>query len=216
VVALLPSWLDATNIIESLGGFALAGSALIIFAECGLLIGFFFPGDSLLFAVGLLISTGTMDTPLWLACVVLTIAALAGNLCGYWIGRKAGPAVFRRPDSRLFRQEHVDRTHAFFEKYGARAIVLARFVPIVRTFITVMAGVGRMDFRAYATYSTIGGVIWGTGVTIAGYYLGKIDFIAENVEALAVLIVLISVIPIVAEIARGRRAASQADDTTAG
>jgi membrane-associated protein len=215
VVALLPSWLDAQQIIESLGGFALGGSALIIFAECGLLIGFFFPGDSLLFAVGLLISTGTMDTPLWLACVVLTLAAVVGNLCGYWVGRKAGPAVFRRPDSRLFRRDHVDRTHAFFEKYGARAIVLARFVPIVRTFITVMAGVGRMDFRSYATYSTIGGILWGTGVTIAGFYLGKVDFIANNVEALAIVIVLLSVIPIVAEIARGRRSTQTPDDTTA-
>ncbi len=128
--------------LESLGPWALLGILLIVFAECGLLIGFFLPGDSLLFVAGLLVATGFIDTNIALVCLLITIAAVAGNIVGYWIGRKAGPTIFSRPDSRLFRQEYVDRTQHFFDHYGARAIVLARFVPIVRTFITVMAGGG--------------------------------------------------------------------------
>src|SRR5688500_1591150 len=150
--ALGPEWLDPQRLLESFGTFALIGLLGIVFAECGLLAGFFLPGDSLLFTAGLLVATGTLDYPLWLTCLLITVAAVAGNLVGYGIGRKVGPALFRRPDSRLFKQEYVDKTHAFFERYGARAIVLARFVPIVRTFITAMAGVGRMNFRVYATY----------------------------------------------------------------
>jgi membrane-associated protein len=113
-----------------------------------LLIGFFLPGDSLLFTVGLLISQGVIGTPLWLACLLMTLAAIAGNVVGYAIGARAGPAILSRPDSRLFKQSHVDKTRLFFDTYGNRAIVLARFVPIVRTFITVVAGVAGMSFRA--------------------------------------------------------------------
>ena len=120
-----------------------------------------------------------MSQPLWLVCLLITIAAIAGNQVGYMIGRKAGPAVFSRPESRFFKQEHVDKSYAFFDKYGARAIVLARFVPIVRTFITVMAGVGRMHYRTYLIYTVIGGVLWGAGVTMLGYALGGVDFVAR-------------------------------------
>ena len=116
-------------IISSLGPWALLGVALIIFAECGLLIGFFLPGDSLLFITGLAATTGLIETPLWLVCVVLVVAAFAGNVCGYYIGRKAGPAIFDKPNSRLFKRENVERTQKFFDKYGNRAIVLGRFVP---------------------------------------------------------------------------------------
>lgn len=203
-VALGPDWLDPLKIIESLGSFALIGILLIIFAECGLLVGFFFPGDSLLFVAGLLVAAGTLDTPLWLLCLLVTVAAVLGNLVGYWIGRKAGPPIFERNDSRLFKQEHVDKTFAFFDRYGARAVVLARFVPIVRTFITVMAGVGKMDFRRYATYSTIGGILWGTGVTVLGYFLGQVEFVADNIELIAIGIVFLSVIPIGFELLRER------------
>ncbi|MDQ3105600.1 MAG: VTT domain-containing protein, partial [Actinomycetota bacterium] len=160
--ALGPSWLDPSELI---GTFGLVGILVIVFAECGLLLGFFLPGDSLLFTAGLLVTTGALDQPLWLVCLLIVLAAIAGNLTGYAIGRKAGPAIFERPDSRWFKAEHVDRTYAFFDRYGNRAIVLGRFVPIVRTFITVMAGVGKMDFRRYALYSTVGGILWGGGVT---------------------------------------------------
>ena len=208
VRALGPDWLDPQHIIESLGPWAMIGITAIIFAECGLLVGFFLPGDSLLFVAGLLIASGFIDTPIALACLILTIAAIVGNLVGYWIGRKAGPALFRRPDSRLFRQEYVDKTQHFFDHYGARAIVLARFIPIVRTFITAMAGVGRMDLRTYVVFSTLGGILWATGVTLLGYYLGNVTFIAENIEAIAIAIVLLSVIPIYFELRRHRRASA--------
>jgi membrane-associated protein len=205
-------FLDPEYLIRVFGDYALWGVLLIIFAECGLLIGFFFPGDSLLFTVGLFIARDFISQPLWLACVLLTVAAVAGNLCGYWIGRKAGPAVFSRPDSRLFRQEYVDKTFAFFDRYGNRAIVLARFVPIVRTFITVAAGVGRMDLRRYSVYTTVGGVLWATGVTVLGYFLGQIDFVHQNIEAMLILIVLVSILPILVEAWRARRGSGRRRD----
>jgi membrane-associated protein len=202
--ALGPAWLDSQHLLEQLGGAALWGAAAVVFAECGLFI-FFMPGDSLLFTVGLLVGRGTVHHSLWLVCLVLSVAAFAGNVVGYEIGRKAGPALFHRPDSRLFKQKHVDQTVAFFDKYGARAIVLARFVPIVRTFITVTAGVGRMHRRRFLTYTAIGAVLWASGVTVLGYFLGSVDFIANNLEAIALLIVLISVLPMVVEYLRARR-----------
>jgi len=199
-----PSWLDPQTLLDQFGQWALWGAAAIVFAECGLLIGFFLPGDSLLFTVGLLIGEGTIHQPLWLACIVLTVMAFSGNVVGYEIGRKVGPAVFRRPDSKLFRQEYVDKTVAFFETYGARAIVLARFVPIVRTFITVIAGVGQMDRRTYLTYSGIGAVLWATGVTVLGYFLGSVPFVKNNIEAMLLAIVIASVLPVAFELLRAR------------
>jgi membrane-associated protein len=204
-MSILPSWLDPDTILQSLGAFAVIGVCLIIFAECGLLIGFFLPGDTLLFTAGLYIERGSIATPLWLMCILVTVCAFAGNVSGYWIGAKAGPALFDKPNSRLFKREHVDRTHEFFDKYGTRAIVLARFVPIVRTFITAMAGVGRMDPKRYFTYSAIGGGAWAAGVTILGFYLGKIPFMHDHIELILVLIVLLSIIPIIIEVIRARR-----------
>jgi membrane-associated protein len=203
-LALLPDWLDAQHILDALGPYALIGVLIIVFAECGLLIGFFLPGDSLLFTAGLLVANGAIGTPLWLVCVLIVFSACLGNLVGYGIGYRVGPALFNRPDSRLFKREYVDKTHAFFERYGARAIVLARFVPIVRTFITAIAGVGRMDFRRYAIYTTVGGVLWGAGVTVLGYFLGQIAFVRDNIEAMLILIVFVSVIPIGVEFLRAR------------
>jgi membrane-associated protein len=136
---------------------------------------------------------------------------MTGNLTGYWIGAKAGPRLFERPDSRLFKREYVVKTHDFFEKYGARAIVLARFVPIVRTFITAIAGVARMDFRRYFVYSAVGAVIWAAGLTVAGYFLGNVPFIKDNLEIMLIVIVLVSVLPIGIEYWRHRRASSAVD-----
>jgi membrane-associated protein len=206
-LALGPSWLDPQTMLDAFGTWALWGAAAIIFAECGLLLGFFLPGDSLLFTVGLLIGTGVVHQPLWLAMLVLTLAAFAGNVAGYQIGRSTGPRIFRRPDSRLFKQDYVDKTVAFFDTYGARAIVLARFVPIVRTFITVIAGVGRMDRRRYFAYSGLGGLLWACGVTVLGRLLGQISFVRNDIEFILVAIVAVSVIPIGVEWLRHRRRA---------
>jgi membrane-associated protein len=143
---------------------------------------------------------------LWVVCLVLVTAAFVGNVCGYYIGRAAGPAIFDKPRSRLFNPAHVVKTHEFFDKYGNRAIVLGRFVPIVRTFITVMAGVGRMEPRRYLTYSLVGGVLWAAGVTVLGYWLGQFELVRTNIELILILIVFLSILPIVIEIVRARRA----------
>jgi membrane-associated protein len=209
VYALGPEWLKPDTILEWLGPWALAGLALIIFAECGLLLGFFLPGDSLLFTAGLFVADGAIATPLWVVCALLVVAAVVGNACGYWIGRSAGPAVFDKPRSRLFKPQHVTKTQEFFDRYGNRAIVLGRFVPIVRTFITVMAGVGRMDARRYLTYSVVGGVAWAAGVTLLGFWLGQFTIVKNNIELMLVLIVLLSVLPMIIELVRGRRHGSR-------
>jgi membrane-associated protein len=183
-----------------------------VFVECGLLVGFFLPGDTLLFTLGLMVGTGVVDMPLWAACTLLAIAALLGNIVGYEIGRAAGPAIFRREDSPLFKRENVDRAAAFFERWGAPAITLARFVPIVRTFITVVAGVARMERRRYLFFSTLGAVIWAGGVTVLGYFLGSIPFVHDHIDAIfavvelvLVSVVVLSVAPILLETFRRRR-----------
>jgi len=203
-IALL-EFLSPENILNWLGPWALVGVAFIIFAECGLLIGFFLPGDSLLFLTGLFVAQNFIEQSIWLVVIVLTIMAVVGNLVGYWIGRAVGPKLFDKPDSKIFKQEYVEKTHAFFEKYGARAIILARFVPIVRTFITAIAGVAKMDFRKYALYSTIGGVLWAAGITLAGYYLGNFPIVKDNIEIVLILVVLVSILPIVIEYIKHRR-----------
>ena len=204
LVAGITQWLSPEYLISNLGGWALVAVTAIIFAECGLLIGFFLPGDSLLFITGLSVGTGIIHTPLWLTCVILAIAAFVGNLVGYWIGAAAGPKLFNKEDSKFFKREYVDRTHAFFERYGAPAIILGRFVPIVRTFITAIAGVGRMDFRKYSLYSFIGAVAWACGVTILGYFLGKNDWVKGHIDLVLVLVVLVSLIPLAIEYVRHR------------
>jgi membrane-associated protein len=212
-MSILPSWLDPEVILRGMGGWALAVLCLIIFAECGLLVGFFLPGDSLLFVAGLFVATGAIETPLWAVCALVTVCAFVGNVCGYWIGSKVGPTLFNKPNSKLFKREHVEKTHEFFDKYGARAIIMARFVPIVRTFITATAGVGRMDAKKFFTYSAIGAVLWASGVTVLGYFLGEIDFIEKNIDVMAILIVLISVIPIAIEVVKARREKKRAAPT---
>jgi membrane-associated protein len=194
-------FLDPTHLINT---FGLIGTMAILFAECGLLVGFFLPGDSLLFTAGLL-AAGGLIAPLWVLLLLLPIAAIAGNLVGYWIGRTAGPAVFNRPDSRLFKAEYVERSHDFFERNGTRTIILARFVPVVRTFATVMAGASRMEFRRYVVYSVIGGIAWAAGVTLLGFWLGQVAVVRDHVELFILGIVAISLIPVVVEVLRGRR-----------
>lgn len=197
---------DMQQLLTDLGPIAFWVVVAIIFAECGLLIGFFLPGDSLLFITGLLIAQGIIGMNIWLGSLILVIAAILGNVVGYWIGHKAGPALFRRPDSKIFRQEYVDKTHQFFERYGAMAIILARFVPVVRTFITAVAGVGRMDFRRFFIFSAIGGILWAGVVTVLGYFLGNIPFVKNNIELILLLVVVISALPILVEFVKHRRA----------
>lgn len=190
--------------IRAFGAFATLGICLVVFAESGLLIGFFLPGDSLLFTAGLLVASGFIQTPLPVLCALIAISAIAGDQVGYYIGRRAGPAIFRRPDSRLFKQEYVDKAYAYFDRYGPRTIVLARFVPIVRTFAPVVAGVGRMRYRTFVTYNIVGGLLWGVGVTLLGYYLGQFAFVQAHIELILIGIVAVSVVPIVVELARSR------------
>ncbi|GGV03334.1 hypothetical protein GCM10010495_13390 [Kitasatospora herbaricolor] len=208
-LALGPSWLDPTTLISA---FGLIGILAIVFAESGLLIGFFLPGDSLLFTTGMLVAGGTyLHQPLWLVCLLVVAAAVAGDQVGYLFGRKVGPGLFSRPDSRLFQQENVEKAAAFFERHGPKAIVLARFVPIVRTFTPVVAGVSRMNYRSFVLFNVIGGVLWGAGVTVLGYFLGQIAFVRDNIEPILIAIVLLSAVPVAIELLRARRAAGRVD-----
>lgn len=201
-----PQLLNPSYLVDS---FGLLGILVIIFAECGLLVGFFLPGDTLLFSAGLLISQGSFHVPLWLLCLLVAVAAIAGNLVGYGIGYQAGPMVFNRPDSALFKHEHVDRAHAFFERWGAATILLARFVPIIRTFVTTMAGASRMRLSTYALFSVLGGVAWGIAVPVLGYYLGKISLVRDHVELIlfgaVVVVVFFAFLPVAVEVVRRRR-----------
>jgi len=197
-------WLDPEYLLNSMGGFAFWGLLIIIFAECGLFA--LLPGDSLLFVAGLFIAGGwDYAPPIWGAVAAICVAAWLGNVVGYAIGYQAGPALFGNPDARIFKPVYADQAYAFFDKYGPRAIILARFVPIVRTFITLLAGVGRMKKQTYLVYSAIGAVLWGAGVTLAGFWLGQFEFIKDNIDAICVLIVVVSVVPMVVEYLRDRR-----------
>lgn len=209
IFALLPDFLDPQKLIDK-GGLALV--ALIVFAESGLLIGFFLPGDSLLFITGFLASKPEglphIRQPLALVCAVLWIAAVVGDQVGYLFGRRVGPALFHRPNSRLFRQEHVHKANAFFERYGAKTIVLARFVPIVRTFAPILAGASAMPYRTFVMFNVIGGFAWTVGLTVAGYFLGQIDAVKNNIEVAIPLIVALSLLPVGIELLRHRRQAA--------
>jgi membrane-associated protein len=209
-------FLDPKSLIDDVG---LWGVFAVVFAESGLLVGFFLPGDSLLFTAGFLASAPSsvdeaLHLPLGFLLIGTFVAAVAGDQVGYLLGRRAGPAIFRRPNSRFFKQENVDKAHAFFDKYGAKTIVLARFVPIVRTFAPVVAGVSRMNYRTFVTFNVVGGFLWAIGVTLLGYFLGQVDVIEENLELAILTVVAISLLPIARELwlsRRLRRAASVED-----
>ena len=214
-----PSWLDPQTLLQQYGTAALWISAAIIFAECGLFTAFL-PGDSLLFTIGLFAAqpNDPLGLPLPLVLVVLTAAAFLGNVVGYEIGRAAGTPLYKR-DGRLIKRAYIDKTTEFFERYGNRAIVLGRFVPIVRTFITVVAGVGKMERRRFFTYSFIGALLWAVGVTVLGYFLGQISFVKSNLEIMLLLIVAVSLIPVAIEYLRHRAAAKRgntAEDSISG
>ncbi|MEU6508830.1 DedA family protein [Streptomyces sp. NPDC046942] len=200
-LALGPSWLDPNTMLDK---FGIWGLLLVVFAESGLLIGFFLPGDSLLFTCGLLITSHQLHFPLWGAVGLICLAAILGDQAGYMFGKKVGPSLFNRPDSPLFKQENVTKAHEFFEKYGPKSLVLARFVPVVRTFTPIIAGVSGMKYRSFLIFNVIGGTLWGAGVTLLGSWLGNITFVKNNIEAILILIVLVSVVPIAIEFLRAR------------
>jgi len=190
-------WLDPQTIIDAAGPWALVVVGLIVFSETGLLVGFVLPGDTLLVITGLLAFSGAM--PIWLACIVISVAAFLGGEVGYLIGHRVGPRIFERKESGLFSKENVLRTNRFFERFGPFAIIAARFVPIVRTFAPVAAGVGHMPYKRYSLYNAIGAVIWGTGLTFAGFLLGFIeplaDFVKEYIDLILLGAIAIAVIP---------------------
>ena len=197
--------LNPRDILDSFGPWATVGLILIIFAETGLLIGFFLPGDSLLFTGGILASQGNLNIAV--IAIGCFLAAVIGDQVGYTIGHRAGPPLFRRPDSRVFKQRYVDRTKEFFDKHGPKTILLARFVPVVRTFAPVLAGVGEMNRRTFTTYNIVGGFVWAVGVTVAGYILGSAigSDIDKYLLPIIAVIVVLSILPPLIEMRRERR-----------
>src|SRR5215471_1902224 len=185
------------------GWYGYAALFAIVFSETGLLVGFFLPGDSLLFTVGVVCGAGQLD--LLLVNVVLMMAAMLGDSTGYLLGRQTGPRIFSRPDSRFFKQEYVIRTHAFYEKYGGKTIVFARFVPIVRTFAAFIAGVGKMPYLRFLPFSVGGGIGWIFCMTMLGFQLGKVDLVRRNFDYAILLIIFIAMLPTVIEVIRARR-----------
>ncbi len=167
---------------------------VIVFIETGLLFPIL-PGDSLLFTGGLLAAQPNPPVSIWVLVPATVVVAFAGDQCAYWIGRAIGPALFHKEDTRFFKKHYVTETHEFFEKHGPKTIILARFVPIVRTFMPVLAGVSKMDYRKYVAFDIVGALLWGGGVTVLGYFLGNVAFIRDHVEAIFLLIVFVSILP---------------------
>ena len=201
-VVLFALSLSPTTLLHDYG---LWGLGLIIFAESGLLVGFFLPGDSLLFSAGLLSSQGKLPGLAWLM-IVAGVCAVVGDQVGYVFGRKVGFALFRRPDSRLFKQEYVTKAREFFDRNGPKTIVLARFVPIVRTFAPIVAGVSQMNYRLFFTYNVLGGVLWGAGVSLLGYILGDtVPSIDKYLLPIIAVIIVLSLVPVLLEWRKSRR-----------
>ena len=196
-VALGPDWMDPQYLLDTYGTAFFWISLLIVFVECGLFFPIL-PGDSLLFAIGIFIAGGELDIPLLVAIPALFVAAFAGNVVGYEIGRAIG-APLRNHDGRIIRKRYLDQTHEFFERHGAKALVIGRFVPIVRTYITLVAGIGRMERRHFFLWSAVGAALWVTSITLAGYFLGGFPLIRDHLEAAILLIVVISVLPMAVE-----------------
>ncbi|MFA6253828.1 MAG: VTT domain-containing protein [Candidatus Paceibacterota bacterium] len=182
---------DLVLIIKTVGYLGLFG---IIFAESGLFFGFFLPGDSLIFTAGFLASQNYLN--IWLLLVILFIAAVLGDNVGYWFGAKVGPMIFAKEDSRFFKKEYVNRAHDFFEKYGGKSLILARFMPVVRTFVPIVAGVGKMNYQKFFFFNILGGLLWTFGLTLAGYYLGRvIPNVDQYIIPIVILIIFLSILP---------------------
>lgn len=201
-------WLqDALHFITDVRGLIQLGGLLmvctIVFVETGLFVGFFLPGDSLLVTAGIFAATG--DLNLFTLLAGASVCAVAGDQLGYWIGRRAGQALYSRPDSRLFKRKHLERAHAFYEKYGAKTIVIARFVPIVRTFAPAVAGAADMSYRTFVTYNVFGGVLWVWSTILLGYFLGRaVPNIERYIHIIIVVVIFLSTLPGVIELYRSR------------
>ncbi|BDT86854.1 DedA family protein [Nocardia cyriacigeorgica] len=214
-LALLPGFLDPVNLLNSFGTWMLVGLLAVVFIESGLLFPLL-PGDSLLFTAGLIAASKSTEiepfAPIWLLLILIPLAAIAGDQVGYLIGARGGTALFKNNDARLFKKKYIDESHEFFEKHGPITIVLARFVPIVRTFAPVVAGASGMRYPVFALYNVVGGVLWGAGVTYLGYLLGQIAVVRDNIDLIFLLIVAVSVLPIVIEVGKrmlGNRASAE-------
>ena len=205
-------FLDPENLAAA-GPLGLVIVCVVIFAETGLLVGFVFPGDTLLLITGISAEQG-LGISIWIAAPAIAVAAFLGGELGYYIGKKTGPRIFERKDSGFFSREQVQRTYKFFDKYGALAIILARFVPIVRTLAPIAAGVGRMNYRRYSLYNGIGALAWGFGVTFLGYLIGFIppvsDFVQHNIEFILLGAVVLTLIPTIYHVWKNHRAAKRA------
>lgn len=219
MMALGPSFLDPEFWFDKAGAAAIWVVTAIIFAESGLFFGFFLPGDSLLFFTGFLTSSAAMESStfaplaehvpsIWFVLPLLFVAAVAGDQVGYVFGNKVGGALFKREDSRFFKQEYLLKAHEFFEKHGPKSIFLARFVPIVRTFTPIVAGASDMHYGTFVRWNILGGFVWAVGVTSLGHFLGQIALIRDNIEYAIIILVLISISPVVIEFIRHRRSRS--------
>ncbi|WP_280424336.1 VTT domain-containing protein [Nocardia carnea] len=199
----MPGFLDPVNLLNSFGTWVLLGLLLVVFIESGLLFPLL-PGDSLLFTAGLIAASKSAEiepfAPIGVLLVLIPIAAIAGDQVGYLIGSRGGTALFKSNDAKIFKKAYIDESHAFFEKHGPITIVLARFVPIVRTYAPLVAGAAKMKYSVFLTYNVLGGVLWGAGVTMLGYLLGQIEFVRDNIDLIFLLIVAVSVLPIVWEV----------------
>lgn len=189
-----------------MGPFALAVLLLIIFAETGLFFGFFLPGDSLLFVSGMLCAEGSLvEGNVALLILLIAVAATLGDFVGYWFGRKTGPVIFKRDDSFFFKKKYVLQAKDFYDRYGGFAIVMGRFLPIIRTFAPIVAGVVGLDFKRFVFFNIFGAVIWATSMTLAGYFLGQVEFVQKNLEPIIVGIIIVSMIPVFRTFLKERR-----------
>ena len=191
-----------STVLEGWLGYATLTA--IVFAETGLLVGFVLPGDSLLFTIGVVAGAGQLNPTVII--VLLICACLAGDWCGYLLGRRAGPAIFNRPDSRFFKQEHLQRTNVFYAKHGGKTIIYAKFVPIIRTFAPFVAGVANMRYRSFVSFDVFGAIGWVVSMTVLGMLLGRIPLVQRNFEKFVLLVVFISLLPVISHLVQGLRA----------
>jgi membrane-associated protein len=195
------------NVPELIRIVGFYGLIAIVFAETGLLVGFFLPGDSLLITAGLFAARGDLNIVALIPTLI--VAAIVGNATGYWIGKRTGTALYSRPDSLLFRREHVRMTHDYYEKHGGKTVVLAQFIPILRTFAPVVAGVGQMGYRRFATYNVLGAILWISSMTLAGYLLGNlVPNIEKRIHIVVAVVILVSLLPPAIAFLKNRRATS--------
>ncbi|WP_075727720.1 DedA family protein [Corynebacterium aquilae] len=215
VMALGPDWMDPMYLLSGsgpFGNFILPAVFTIVFIESGLLFPLL-PGDSLLFTAGMLSSQPDPFAPLWQLLIFIPLASFLGDQSGYWIGRKFGEHLQNRPDGKIFKKEYLEESHAFFEKHGPITVIICRFVPIVRTYAPLVAGMSRMDYRVFFPFSIAGALIWGAGVTLLGSWLGQYQWVADNIDIIFISIVLVSIMPGVIGAIKGRKASKKANST---